>query len=85
MRKSRKNSVSTAVGRKIKAVRKYQSISGNQLAQLTGLTQQQISRYESGKTSMTIDTIVRIAQALDISVAVLLDDYLTPEYDDTNF
>ena len=85
MRKSRKNSVSTAVGRKIKAVRKYHSISGNQLAQLTGLTQQQISRYESGKTSMTIDTIVRIAQALDISVAVLLDDYLTPEDDDTNF
>lgn len=70
------NPVSTNVGRRIKDARKSLRMSGGQLAQLTGLSQQQVSRYESGKTSMTIDTVVMIAHALDISLSKILSDYL---------
>lgn len=80
--KNRRNPVSTNVGRRIKEARKSLRMSGGQLAQLTGLTQQQVSRYESGKTSMTIDTVVMIAHTLNVSLNGLLSDYLTsPEYD----
>uniref|UniRef100_UPI003B00B7B5 helix-turn-helix domain-containing protein n=1 Tax=Morganella morganii TaxID=582 RepID=UPI003B00B7B5 len=47
-----------------------------------GLTQQQISRYESGKSLMTIDTVVMIAHVLHVSVNELLSDYLASEYSD---
>lgn len=77
-----KNSVSASVGRKIKDIRKSAGISGDDLAKKLGLTQQQISRYECGKTSMTIDTVVMIAHVLHVSVNELLSDYIASEYSD---
>lgn len=81
--KNTKNNVSASVGRKIKGIRKLAGMSGYDLAQRLGLSQQQISRYECGQTSMTIDTVVMIAHVLNISVNELLDDYLTSEYSNT--
>ena len=77
-----KNSVSASVGRKIKDIRKSAGISGDDLAKKLGLTQQQISRYESGQSLMTIDTVVMIAHVLHVSVNELLSDYLASEYSD---
>lgn len=74
--KKTKNHVSIGVGRKIKETRKFAGISANALGQKLGLSQQQISRYENGKSSMTIDIVVMIARQLDISVNDLLSDYL---------
>ena len=80
--KKTKNHVSTSVGRKIKEIRKSNGISGNDLAKKLGLTQQQISRYESGQSVMSIDTVVMIAHVLHVSVNELLSDYLASEYRD---
>ena len=80
--KNTKNSVSASVGRKIKDIRKSAGISGDDLAKKLGLTQQQISRYESGQSLMTIDTVVMIAHVLHVSVNELLSDYLASEYSD---
>ncbi|AWC92310.1 helix-turn-helix transcriptional regulator [Morganella morganii] len=77
--KKTKNHVSASVGRKIRETRKSVGISANALAPNLGLSQQQISRYENGRTSMTIDTVVMIARQLDVSVNDLLSDYLTSE------
>lgn len=77
-----KNSVSASVGRKIKDIRKSAGISGDDLAKKLGLTQQQISRYESGQSVMSIDTVVMIAHVLHVSVNELLSDYLASEYSD---
>ncbi|EBQ6151503.1 helix-turn-helix transcriptional regulator [Morganella morganii] len=77
-----KNSVSASVGLKIKDIRKSAGISGDDLAKKLGLTQQQISRYESGQSLMTIDTVVMIAHVLHVSVNELLSDYLASEYSD---
>ncbi|EPL3047535.1 helix-turn-helix domain-containing protein [Morganella morganii] len=80
--KETKHNVSASVGRKIKKVRKSAGISGNDFAKKLGLTQQQISRYECGQTSMTIDTVFMVAHVLHVSVDELLSDYLTSEYSD---
>lgn len=80
--KNTKNSVSASVGRKIKDIRKSAGISGEKLAKKLGLTQQQISRYESGQSVMSIDTVVMIAHVLHVSVNELLSDYLASEYSD---
>ncbi|HEI8571186.1 TPA: helix-turn-helix transcriptional regulator [Morganella morganii] len=80
--KNTKNSVSASVGRKIKDIRKSAGISGEELAKKLGLTQQQISRYESGQSVMSIDTVVMIAHVLHVSVNELLSDYLASEYSD---
>ena len=80
--KNTKNSVSASVGRKIKDIRKSAGMSGEELAKKLGLTQQQISRYESGQSVMSIDTVVMIAHVLHVSVNELLSDYLTSEYSD---
>lgn len=80
--KNTKNSVSASVGHKIKKIRKSAGISGDCLAKKLGLTQQQISRYESGQSLMTIDILVMIAHELHVSVNELLSDYLSSEYSD---
>lgn len=57
MTKKRDNSVSISVGRKIKEARKSAGMTGEQLGLRLGVTQQQISRYESGRTPITIDIL----------------------------
>ena len=57
-------------------------LTGAQLAELMNISQQQISRYESGQSLMTIDTVVMIAHVLHVSVNELLSDYLASEYSD---
>ncbi|EPE1460890.1 helix-turn-helix domain-containing protein [Morganella morganii] len=54
----------------------------NDLAIKIGVSQQQVSRYESGHTPMTINTVIMIAHVLHISVNELLSDYLASEYTD---
>lgn len=80
--KNTKNSVSASIGRKIQEIRKSNGISGIELAHKLGLTQQQISCYERGQTSLTIDAVVMIAHVLHVSVNELLSDYLASEYSD---
>ncbi|MEQ4787788.1 helix-turn-helix transcriptional regulator [Morganella morganii] len=80
--KKTKHNVSASVGRKIQEIRKLNGLSGDDLAKKLGLTQQQISRYESGQSLMTIDTVVMIAHVLHVSVNELLSDYLASEYSD---
>lgn len=80
---NKKNTASARLGKKIKEIRKSYKMSGNELARKLGMSQQQVSRYESGKSSMTIDTIILIANALEISINELLTDYLTSENDNT--
>ncbi|HID7484206.1 TPA: helix-turn-helix domain-containing protein [Morganella morganii] len=76
-----KNNVNVSVGKNIKKVRKSLGLSGNELGKILGVSQQQVSRYESGTSAITIDTLIRISNALNISVNKLITDYLNYEYD----
>lgn len=77
-----KKYVSANVGSKIKEIRKSIRMSGHDLAEKIGVTQQQISRYESGQSAITIDMLILISRALNVSINQLLADYLiSSEYD----
>ncbi|MCI9740285.1 helix-turn-helix domain-containing protein [Proteus mirabilis] len=66
--------------KKIKEVRKSVGLSGNELGKVLGLSQQQVSRYERGESPITIDILIRISNALNVSVNELIIDYLNHEH-----
>jgi transcriptional regulator with XRE-family HTH domain len=70
---SRKKKARKNLGRKIRSLRKTQQISQEQLAFESGLSRQYISYLESGLKSPTVDTLLTIADAMNVDVKDLLD------------
>ena len=60
------------VAEQVAEQRKAHGLSQQQLAELTGTTQSAIARLESGGRPPRIDTLLRIAEALDCELAVEL-------------
>src|ERR671935_1548840 len=60
------------IAEQVAAQRKAHGLSQQQLAELTGTTQSAIARLESGGRPPRIDTLLRIAEALDCELAVEL-------------
>jgi len=60
----------TALGAQLKAARTAHGLSQPALAQLSGLQQAEISRIENGVANPTADTLVRLATALDLTLAL---------------
>lgn len=56
------------IGDRIKKIRKAKGITQKELAEKLGTSHQNLSQYESGKRSPKIETIQKIADALDVSV-----------------
>ena len=56
------------LGKMIKTVRKKRHLTQEQLGELIGVKKSQISKLESGMNSATIDTIVRVFQALKAEI-----------------
>lgn len=59
-------------GNKVAKIRIKQGLSQEDLADITGLHRTQISLIERGKRSPRLDTIIRIAKALEISLDKLM-------------
>lgn len=62
-----------ALGERIKACRKAKKWSQARLADKSGLTQGYISEIESGKTRITVNTLVDISDAFGVTPNTLLD------------
>ena len=60
------------VAEQVAAQRKSRGLSQAELAELTGTTQSAIARLESGGRPPRIDTLLRIAEALDCELVVEL-------------
>jgi transcriptional regulator with XRE-family HTH domain len=60
------------VAKQVVEQRRAHGLSQKELAELTGTTQSAIARLESGGRPPRIDTLLRIAQALDCELAVEL-------------
>jgi transcriptional regulator with XRE-family HTH domain len=63
-------------GRRVRAVREglQPPVSQERLAERAGLHRTYISHLELGKGSPTLDVIVRVAEALEVDPAVLLQE-----------
>ena len=80
---TKKNSIGTKIGLKIKLLRNNKKISQEELGFKAGLNKNSIGSIERGESSPTIDTLAQIAKALEISLVDLVDtskiDLLFPD------
>jgi len=62
------------LARNLRRLRRAQKMTQEQLANTAGLRQALISELESGKLDVRVDTLSRLAIALDSSMAELFDE-----------
>ena len=62
------------LGNKIKELRKDRNISQDELAEKINIDGRQISRYENDKMNPSIEVLIKIAEAFNISIDYLLFD-----------
>ena len=63
-----------SIGNKIKELRKGKKISQEKLASILGVSQAMIAQYENGKRNPKIETLQKIAKALDMHLFEFMDD-----------
>ena len=73
-----------ALGRQIASERARRSVSQSELAELTGTTQSAVSRLEGGGRVPRLDTLLRVANALDCTLEVNLRPRTTIERGSTD-
>ena len=61
------------IGARIRMARLAAGLRQRDLADATGSTQQHIALIEAGKVNMTIETLLRIGDALGVRVGALFD------------
>lgn len=69
------------LGEKIKSRRKILGMSQKRLAEISGIGQSSISRYETGDGGITLDYILKLAKVLECSPLYLVSDEfgITPD------
>lgn len=66
------DNLSKEFGKRIKIERIKKEVSQEKLAELSGLHRTTLGTIENGKTSPTLDSIAKIAKALNVSLSDLL-------------
>lgn len=64
--------VPMVLGQRVKQLRKEAGWSQGDLGGRIGTDSQRVSRYENGRITPSVDALVRIAEALDVSIDYLL-------------
>ncbi|MBV2190415.1 MULTISPECIES: helix-turn-helix domain-containing protein [Providencia] len=67
------------IGLFIRGARKSRGLSEKELAKLIFVSQQQVSRYERGITSMNFESILTILNVLNVSVDEFIEHIIKPE------
>lgn len=62
-----------AIGSRLRRLRQEKSITQAQLAKLIGVRQSHISKIENNRSSVSIETLEKIANALGVSPGRLID------------
>lgn len=65
--------IDARVGRKLKELRNGIGMTQSELADQTGITFQQIQKYENGQNRITVSRAVTICSALGVKLATLLE------------
>jgi len=61
-------------GQRLRETRIHAGLSQSELEDISGIPKARLSRYENGHVAPSIQTLARLAQALDVSEASLLGD-----------
>ena len=62
--------LASELGSKVRAIRLKRGLTQKQLAELAGMTQSAVARFEAGGTTPTLAVLSRLAQALGMSLTV---------------
>ena len=61
------------VGARIRELRNHKDMSLEELAERSGVSKTPLSKLERGKSNVTLKTLARVANALEVSVAAIMD------------
>lgn len=70
--------VTHGIGRRVRVIRDHRGLTATGLAAGTGLSKGFISEIENGHSDLSIKNLMKIAKALDVSVAVLVGEAPMP-------
>lgn len=62
-----------ALGQRIRRIREHAGLSQTDLGNKLGISYQQIQKYERGVNRLSVESLMRMARALGVPVASLLD------------
>ena len=62
------------IGEKVRLLRKHAGLTQEKLAELVGLSYQQIQKYEAGSTMLNTDKLQRVASALKVPASAFFGD-----------
>ncbi|MER8030762.1 helix-turn-helix transcriptional regulator [Streptomyces bauhiniae] len=65
-----------AIGERIRTVRRHRRLTQSQLAEMLGVERRSIHRWETAKRDPALSVLVRLADKLDVPLALLVDDTL---------
>lgn len=68
------NKITIDIGMKIRNLRKSHCMTEKELANLLGISQQHMSRYENGKVNIHIDMIYKIKNIFGINIDYFFND-----------
>ncbi|MBU2573516.1 MAG: helix-turn-helix domain-containing protein [Elusimicrobia bacterium] len=69
---SKGGALAWSIGQKIRTARERKNLTQEDLAKLTGIARANIARFETGRHAPKIETVQRVARALDLKTADLL-------------
>lgn len=67
------------IGKKIRDMRLNKNISINKVSKITGLTPSFISQFERGLTNASIDSIIKLVDAIDVKLTMLFSENVNQE------
>lgn len=71
----RNQEIITALGVRVKSLRKSQGLTMEKLCELAGIDSRQLGYIEHGQTNATVSTLFALSKALGISLQELIDFY----------
>ena len=69
----KKEVVLIRIGMKIKEIREEKNISQQDLAAICNFEKSNMSRIEAGRTNLTIGTLLKISEALNVKLTEIID------------
>jgi len=78
-REKRQTATTIELGRRLRALRIDRGLSQHKLAEMAGLDKNMPSELERGYVNPTLETLLKIAAALDVDITELIEDVPAPE------
>lgn len=72
------------VGENIRKIRKEKGLTQKQLGELCGINEANIRKYELGKANPKVETVDRIAAALEVKIIDIMEKFSIDQYKNTS-